>query len=210
MAEPPDLHFRAEELGEEAFTALFEAAPDALIVIDEQGTVVLANAQVEALFGYAKNDVVGHPIDVLVPERLRGDHGNHRRRYTDNPRIRPMGADLELFGTRKDGREVPVEISLSPLRTRSGLFVLAAVRDASERKRVEARLQQQNIELQRANAAKDAFLANMSHELRTPLNAIIGFTGTLLMGLAGPLEEEQQNQLKIVQRNSLHLLSLIN
>src|SRR5205085_1982782 len=103
-----------------------------------------------------------------------------------------------------------VEISLSPLQTDEGVLVTAAIRDVTERKRVEQALYDKNVELERANQAKDRFLASMSHELRTPLNAIIGFTGTLLMRLPGPLTDDQAHQLQTVQRGARHLLSLIN
>jgi protein-histidine pros-kinase len=103
-----------------------------------------------------------------------------------------------------------VEISLSPLDTEDGILVSSAIRDITERKRFEQALQEKNVELENANRAKDRFLASMSHELRTPLNSILGFTGTLLMKLPGPLNTDQERQLRIVQSSAKHLLALIN
>jgi PAS domain S-box-containing protein len=119
---------------------MLEALPDALVVVDHEGRIVLVNAQTEELFGYRRQDLLGHAIEILVPERLRERHVEQRAAYAVAPRVRPMGQGLELFGRRKDGREIPVEISLSPFRTEAGLLVVSTVRDVSERRRSEAQL----------------------------------------------------------------------
>jgi PAS domain S-box-containing protein len=119
---------------------LVEAVPDALVVVDERGRMVLVNAQAEALFGYRRDELLGRPVELLVPERFRGRHVADRAAYAAAPHVRPMGRGLELFGRRRDGDEVPVEISLSPLKTESGLLVVASIRDVSERRRAEAQL----------------------------------------------------------------------
>lgn len=201
---------RDAKLMEARFRDLLESTPDGIVMANPTGHIVIANSQAERLFGYEAGELRGRSVDALLPERYRQAHVGHRSNYFLQPRKRAMGSGLDLAGLRKDGTEFPIEISLSPLRTEESAFVMSAIRDISERKRFEKALQEKNQELANANQAKDRFLAGMSHELRTPLNAIIGFTGTLLMKLPGPLNDEQQKQLRTVQSSARHLLALIN
>ncbi len=175
---------------EQKFRDLLESAPDATIVTDQNGDIVLVNAQAERLFGYGREELVGRSVDSLVPGILL--------------------SDSDRVGVRRDGTAFPVEVGLSPLETTEGTLISSSIRDITERRKFERALQEKNEELARANTAKDTFLASMSHELRTPLNAIIGFTGTMLMRLPGPLNTEQERQLRTVQSSGRHLLSLIN
>jgi len=194
----------------ESSLALLESTPDAILIVAADGRIRYVNGQAVQLFGYPREEFIEKSVDELVPERFRGGHAERRDGYMHAPRTRPMGAGLDLFGRRKDGGEFSAEISLSPMRIGDTTYVVSAIRDVSDRKDVERELQIKNVELERASRAKDRFLASMSHELRTPLNAIIGFTGTMLMKLPGPLTDDQESQLRIVQSSARHLLSLIN
>jgi PAS domain S-box-containing protein len=201
---------RDAKIVEAKFRDLLESMPDAIVVVNQAGRIVLANRQLETVFGYAPGELRGKPVEALLPHGSRSAHVGHRARYMMQPRTRSMGANLELRGLRRDGTDFPVEISLSPLQTDEGTLVMSAVRDISERKQIQRALSDKNAELQAAASAKNRFLASMSHELRTPLNAIIGFTGTMLMRLPGPLTADQDRQLRTIQSSARHLLSLIN
>jgi PAS domain S-box-containing protein len=190
--------------------SVLESAPEAMVIVNAESEIVLANAETERLFGYTRHELVGSPVEMLMPDRYHGRLPGHRSAFFAEPRARTMGAELGLCGRRRDGVEFSAEISLSPLQMDDGLLATAAIRDVTERRRFEQELRDANDKLEEASRAKDRFLANMSHELRTPLNAILGFTGTLLMGLPGPLNPAQTNQLRTVQASSRHLLSLIN
>lgn len=126
--------------GEEQFRALLELAPDAMVIVDHRGVIRLINAQTEEMFGYRRGELLGSPVEILLPKRFRADHPGHRQAYAASQQVRPMGAGLELRGLRRDGAEFPVEISLSPLQTSDGLLVSAAIRDVSERKAAEHRI----------------------------------------------------------------------
>jgi PAS domain S-box-containing protein len=130
--------------------ALLEAAPDAMIVSDRTGTILLANALMAEMFGYGPAELIGQPIAVLLPLRFRERHDAHQAKFFSHPGKRPMGAGMELLGLRKNGEEFPVEISLSPVETAGGPLVLSAIRDISDRKRAAQKLEQLNRDLQKA------------------------------------------------------------
>ena len=202
---------------ESRFRELLEAAPDAIIEVDQAGRIVLLNAATEEIFGYRREELLGQAVEGLIPETARGRHHAHRAAYWANPITRPMGFGMILLARRKDGSEFPVEISLSPVKIDDGFRVTAIIRDVTAKQKAEEairaanqQLELQNRELDRVNRLKSEFLASMSHELRTPLHTIIGFTELLAEEIEGPLNEKQKRFLGHVHQDSQHLLALIN
>ena len=213
---------------ESRFRDLLEAAPDSIIEVDREGRIMLANAVSEKMFGYTRDELLGKPMEILVPDTFRATHIQHRKYYLQHPQTRPMGSGLELQAQRKDGSRFPVEISLSPVTSSEGMRVTAVIRDVTERKRAEEQiramhdrftaeltatnqqLEVRNREVERANRLKSDFLASMSHELRTPLHTIIGFAELLREEIDGTLSDKQRRFLGHIHQDALHLLELIN
>ncbi len=215
----PSSPFQPQLGGRELVLALLEAAPDAIVVVDRGGRMIVVNRQTERLFGFARDEILGHRLEMLLPERLGQIHERHRADYYAEPRTRPMGSGLELIARRKDGSEFPVEVSLSPVPTDQGLWVISTVRDISDRKHAEREIQQLNAELElrvsertaelkAANEDLNAFIYSVSHDLRIPLTSIGGLAAVALND-KGLLPATTRLYLELIGQGSKQMEELI-
>jgi PAS domain S-box-containing protein len=180
-------------------TGLLDVAPDAMVLVDRGGRIVRVNAHTEALFGYEASELIGSPVEVLVPAARRDTHSQQRQHYQQEPHRRPMGTGLELSGRRKNGSHFPVEISLSPVAGRDGPLVMAAVREGSVARALWA-----------ANAELEAFTYSVSHDLRAPIRQIDGFAQLLAEHSGTQLDEKGRHYLRRIQEGAQNMGHLVD
>jgi PAS domain S-box-containing protein len=181
---------------DEQFRLAIDAAPTGMLLMNSDGIIVLANVQIESLFGYSRLELLGQQIEMLVPERFRVHHPEFREGFFGAPKARSMGAGRDLYGLRKNGSEVPIEIGLNPLQTSQGMFVLSSIIDLSQRREMER--------------LRTDFVSTVSHELRTPLTSIAGSLGLLQSGALGALPDKAAEMIQIAYKNSGRLVRIIN
>ncbi len=211
LAQQTELTAQRERLHEteQFFRSVLELAPDGLMVVDPNGVIRLASARCEPLFGYTRDEIIGQPVEMLVPQEVSPTHAALREQFHRSPTAREMGAGRELRGRRKDGSEFPVEIGLSPLPARGseGSQVAVSIRDVTERKEQEKALKLAKVKAEEATETKSMFLANMSHEIRTPMNAILNMTG---LALEADLPPKPQQFITVAHSSARNLLGILN
>ena len=201
---------------ERRFEQAVEAAPNAMLMTDATGRIVLVNRETERLFGYARNELLGQSVEALVPMRFAAGHPGLRGSYARHPEARRMGAGRDLFGLRRDGSEIPIEIGLNPISTDEGEFVLAAIVDISDRIEAERRLRQRAEELERANRALEQsnmelqqFAYVASHDLQSPLRSIAGFVQLLERRCGDQLDEQARDWIRRASDGAQRMNTLI-
>lgn len=195
------------KLSEQRLRSVVEATPNAMILVDRAGKIVLVNAQTEKLFGYGREELLDQRIEVLVPPRFRAAHPGHRAGFHADPRARPMGAGRDLYGLRKDGTEVPVEIGLSPIETEG--LVLASIIDITARKKLEEQARER-ARLEASQEELEAFSYSVAHDLRAPLRHIDGFIQMLGANTAGKLDDRGRDLMDKISRAAKRLGGLID
>lgn len=186
---------------------LIEAAPDAILIIDSEGRIVLSNRQAERLFGFSPDELEGQPIEMVVPEQFRVRHRARRTSYATSPTIRSIRDGFDSVGRRRNGIEFPAEIRLSHAELSGGLLMIMVIRDLTRQRRAERELLAAKESAEAAARAKSDFLATMSHEIRTPMDGVIGMTDLLL---DTELTAEQREFAETIRDCGRHLLAIIN
>jgi len=191
------------------YKAVFDSAPDGLIVANDLGEIVLANHQIEKLLGYTHFELVGQKIEFIIPKRYHEKHTVHSGDYKKNPSAREMGAKKELWALKKDGTELPVEISLSPIRLQDRVLISAAIRDVSDKIRINLELEKQNKKLIQQNKELEQFTYLCSHDLQEPLQSLVSFSSFLKEEYGGNLGELGNKYIDFISNSSARLHELV-
>lgn len=195
---------------EERFRLAVEASPSGMVMVDGAGTIVMANAETERMFGYDAGELIGRSVELLVPRRFRGQHTSYRAGFNAAPEARRMGAGRDLFGVRKDGTELPVEVGLNPIETDEGMLVLSTIVDITARKQAEQDLAQQARELARSNADLEEFAYVASHDLQEPLRMVSSYTSLLAERYRDRLDDEARQFIEFAQDGATRMRQLIS
>lgn len=217
MNEALEREVNERKRAEARFRGLLETAPDAVVVVNSKGEIVLANLEAEKMFGYQKSEILGQSLSMLIPARSRENHRKYQAEFFSEPKVRSMRSGPEFFGLHKEGREFPIEVSLSPLETDEGILVTSAIRDITERKHAQDKIQKlnqelvlRNIELVSANKELESFSYSVSHDLRTPLRAIDGFSQAILEDYVNCLDATGKTYFQNIREASSRMDQLIN
>jgi PAS domain S-box-containing protein len=208
MATIVDITERSQ--AEERFRLAIESAPNAIVMVNREGNIVLVNSRAEKDFRYTRVEMIGKSVDMLVPERLRGNHANNRNGYYEQPLVRSMGMGRDLYGLRKDRTEFPVEIGLAPVEGRTETLIMATIVDITKRKNAEAKLQYTLNELQRSNTDLEQFAYVASHDLQEPLRTITGMVQLLQKKYQGTLDARADEYIGFTVEAATRMQALIN
>jgi PAS domain S-box-containing protein len=195
---------------EEELRIMLESTSNAIARVNREGRITFLNAQMETIFGYSRTELLGQFIEVLIPERFRGGHPSFRAGFFANPVARTLGTGRDLYGLRKDGREIPVEIGLNPIATREGLEVLTSIIDIAERKRAEETVRRTALQLRATNKELEAFSYSVSHDLKAPLQRANGFSQALQEDYADKLDEQGKDYLRRLRAETQRMDQLID
>jgi PAS domain S-box-containing protein len=198
------------ERAEESFRRAVESVPAGMLIVNAKGTIILVNGATERIFGYPRDELIGAPVEMLVPERFRDPHPARRAGFLADPRARAMGGGRELFGLRKDGSEVPVEIGLNPIHTEEGVFVLSSVVDITERRRSESTIRNKTRQLERSNRELDEFAHVVSHDLKAPLRGVVSLSAWIEEDCGELLPEASREHLRLLAQRTRRMGELID